>query len=97
MEKGTVDQIWKKVFFGCCGAAIVLLIPGLALQLSPALYLALGALAAAAFAVGLVLAIRGMRCPFCKKSVYHRYACPGGGALHLSQVRTEAGGEVDEC
>ena len=72
MEKGTVDQVWKKVFFGCCGAAIVLLIPGLALQLSPALYLALGALAAAAFAVGLVLAIRGMRCPFCKKSVYHQ-------------------------
>ena len=72
MEKGTVDRVWKKVFLGCCGAAIVLLIPGLALQLRPALYLALGALAAAVFAVGMALAIRGMRCPFCKKSVYHQ-------------------------
>ncbi len=72
MEKGTVDRIWKKVFFGCCGAAIVLLVPGLAFQMSTALYLSLGILAAAVFAAGIALAIRGMRCPFCKASVYHQ-------------------------
>ena len=70
MEKGTVDQIWKKVFLGCCGAAIVLLIPGLALQLSPALYLALGALAAGGIEEGLQFGFQ-----FLAHALLH--LCPG--------------------
>ena len=93
MEKGKVDQIWKKIFWGCCGGAIVLLLPGLALQMEPTLYLVLGILAAVLFVIGLSLAIYGLRCPYCKKSVYHQamraqkgigFTCPKcGGKLDL--------------
>ena len=34
MEKGTVRKIWKKAFWGCCAAAILLLLPGLVFTLS---------------------------------------------------------------
>lgn len=93
MEKGIVRKIWKKAFWGCCAAAILLLLPGLVFTLSMPVYLALGIAAAVAFVVGLVLAVRGLSCPFCKKTVYHQamraqegipFACPKcGRALKL--------------
>ena len=67
MEKGSVRKIWKKAFWGCCAAAILLLLPGLVLTLSMPVYLALGIAAAVVFVVGLVLAVRGLSCPSAKR------------------------------
>lgn len=67
-----VSKRWKLLFWGFTVVAIVLLVPGLVLQLSQQLFVLLGVLAAVAFAIGLGLAIFGLRCPACGKSVYHQ-------------------------
>ena len=72
MKKGKVRSVWSKAFWGCCAGAILLLLPGLVVTLSMPVFIGLGAAAAALFAVGLVLAVRGLSCPFCKKTVYHQ-------------------------
>lgn len=88
MEKQVVQKRWKRMFWGLTAAAIALLVPGLVLTLEPALFLALGLLAAAVFGVGLVIAVVKLRCPACGASVYHQamraqegipFACPKCG------------------
>lgn len=72
MGKQFVSKRWKLLFWGFTAAAIVLLLPGLLLELSPQIFVLLGILAAAVFVIGLGLAVYGLRCPACGRSVYHQ-------------------------